>query len=297
MLHRKLLLLGGTGYVGRHLVPVLAVDNDVTLLTRHSSDISFLNKLEAPARKNIRTASLDDLCFGGFMLTNGSGGGYDWFINLSCSYMRAGNYRVWESNYEVPSGVLLKLGETGVFPDVLTIGTGLPDNFNLYGFSKKQFLDLCNFCNRKNQHKIVNVELENFYGEDEPRDRFLPGVIQKLLEEEPVELTEGYQHRDFIYIDDVVNGIRSILHHYSESHDNGLFEVPLGTGEAPTVREIITFCKEITHSSSELLFGAVPLRWNEPDSVADTAALSKIGFSPQYKWRDGMKHMIERFKL
>ena len=211
--------------------------------------------------------------------------------------MKAGNYSVWESNCKVPSDVLLLLNNAGLFPNILTVGTGLPDDFNLYGFSKKQFYDLSSFLNKKNQIKNINIKLENFYGEDEPRDRFLPGAIEKLLKNQDVELTEGYQKRDFIYIEDVILALTAVLDYYTKSPDNGNFEVPVGTGVAPSVREVISYCKEITHSSSRLLFGSVPLRWNEPDSVADITALSKIGFKPRYAWRDGIKLMIERFKL
>lgn len=211
--------------------------------------------------------------------------------------MKAGGYKVWESNCRVPSDILFKLNAAGQFPSVLTIGTGLPDNFNLYGFCKKQFFDLCAFCNRQNGHKVINIKLENIYGADEPRERFLPGVVQKLLRNEKIELTEGFQHRDFIYIDDAIDGMLSVLRYYSESSENGNFEIPLGTGEAPAIRELITYCKEVTHSDSELLFGAIPLRRDEPDSVADMAGLSKIGFKPRYDWRTGIKIMIERFKL
>ena len=40
---KKILLTGGTGFVGRHLIPVLIkAGADVTCLVRHSSDTSVL---------------------------------------------------------------------------------------------------------------------------------------------------------------------------------------------------------------------------------------------------------------
>lgn len=49
----KILLLGITGYLGKHLRPILAGKNNVTMLTRFTSCCNFINSLEANMRHNI----------------------------------------------------------------------------------------------------------------------------------------------------------------------------------------------------------------------------------------------------
>ena len=69
---------------------------------------------------------------------------------------------------------------------------------------QKRFLDLYNFYSIQNKKTVINIKRENFYSRDEPRDWFLPCVIEKLKHNQGINLTEGYQRCDFIYIDDAV---------------------------------------------------------------------------------------------
>ena len=54
------------------------------------------------------------------------------------------------------------------------------------------------------------------YGADEPKNRFIPDLIGKMLRGEAVNVTEGTQHRDIIAVDDIINAIIAIIH--SELH-------------------------------------------------------------------------------
>ena len=43
-------------------------------------------------------------------------------------------------------------------------------------------------------------------------------------------------------------------------------------------------------------FGAVPMRPNEPDCVADLTKLTKMGFTCQWPWKIGLKNMIQEIE-
>lgn len=286
----NLLLLGATGYLGKHLLPKLLIGNNITIICRKphlvntSDNLTILGNNENEIIEYFSNMKSKEQVF-------------DWIINLSCSYMYNGNYKAWQGNYEFPARIACMLQEYCLFASVITIGTGLPYAFNLYSFCKKQFFDLCCFLNdlNSNKYNVINIKLENLYGEDDPIHRFLPSAIKKLLHNEDIELTEGYQHRDFIYIEDVINALLFILSYYSGKSVNKL-EIPLGTGEAPSIRELVQYCKEIANSKSKLLFGAIPLRNNEPDSIANIDKLREIGFTHKYSWKEGLRLMIMRLK-
>lgn len=172
----------------------------------------------------------------------------------------------------------------------ISIGTGLPNNFNIYTYTKKQFNRLGCFFSKEYGLEFINIELENYYGEYEPKNRFLPSVIEKLKNNEDIPLTQGEQLRDFIYVKDVVNAILLLV---SKKDIPPYLDLPLGSGEAPSIKELITYIKKIMNSKSELQFGKVPLRPNEPSSCANLAMLYMLGGKIEYNWKEGIKKMLE----
>ncbi len=219
-------------------------------------------------------------------------GPIDVFVNLSCKYVNNswGESGIIESNLCAPLRVLSRCLEIGV-EKVITVGTGLPDNFNEYTQTKKQFSDYGRWLTEKHTKlSFYNIKLETYYGPDEPSGRFIPNVIEKLKMDESVELTEGTQKRDIIHIDDVLRNLKSMIFHANEE---GYHDVPLGTGNAPTIREITAYLKKVCSSRSDLMYGSVPMRPGEPDSVADVELMKRYGIKTEIHWKDGLKSVCE----
>ena len=118
----------------------------------------------------------------------------------------------------------------------------------------------------------------------------MANCIAKLERNEPIRLTHGEQKRDFIYVDDVLDAIELIANHKELPN---YLDVPLGSGEAPSIKELISYLKRIAGSSSELLWGAIPLRPNEPSICADLSIYHLLGGKITYDWKSGMRHMLE----
>ena len=110
--------------------------------------------------------------------------------------------------------------------------------------------------------------------------------MAKLKGNDPIRLTAGTQIRDFVYVEDVLDNLTALIHR-NDLPD--YLDLPLGSGEGVSIRELVTYLKDLLHSESELCFGAVPSRINEPDSVADREKMQKYGVSIRYGWQEGMK--------
>ena len=278
----NIILLGSTGYLGAKLVQrLLRHRHTIYALVRKTSNIEAL--LESGLMKE-NIWEIDKLSM--LVLQNS----IDLVINCACCYEKAGiePEQVWEANYSVPLNTILKCVGHGV-GKIITIDTGLPNDFNFYSKSKAQLADFLRWYACKTDIHVQNILLENFYGEDEPLNRFLPSVINKLKMNQEILLTEGTQRRDFIYIEDVLSAIEFLIDHkITENYE----DIPLGTGEGPMVREVIQYLSDITGSSSRLIFGAVPKRKNEPDSIADVSVLERLGWKCEYKWKEGLKKLI-----
>ncbi|MDD7027466.1 MAG: NAD(P)-dependent oxidoreductase [Lachnospiraceae bacterium] len=284
----KVVILGGSGYLGQKLGKYLAGQGmEVYSAVRHEMPQAAGNMWAKAVWKNEELKrKLQEYSI-------------DWMINCIACYERAGKTpeEVLLGNYVKPYQYFSEGIERGI-RRYMTMDTGLAIDCNLYSRSKKQFADSVewklNEVYGKEDYVFWNIRLENFYGGDEPKERFIPGTIDKLFGNEKVLLTEGIQKRDFIHIDDVVRNLAKLL----SIEEKGRVDLPLGTGKGAEVREVVSYLKEITGSDAELCFGAVPARKVEPDCIADITKMQYYNLDIFYDWKSGLKRMVsERSKL
>lgn len=274
----RIVLLGGTGYLGSQILQQLEYNkHDILCITRQpekytgDKNIEYCNLLSAESRiRNFRP---------------------EIFFSAVGRYLKgeAAEWEVMEANFEVPGRILQACVMAGAKRGI-AIGTALPDDFNMYTFSKKLLADLGQWYAGQRRIEFINVRLEMFYGIGEPKERFLPWAMQKMFHGEDVPLTCGTQRRDMIYIEDVVDNVCSLL---ETDMSKRYADIPLGTGEAPSIREVIEYLYDLTGSHPRLLFGEVPMRLNEPDTVADKKEMNKWGLKTRYSWREGLNLLIQ----
>lgn len=273
----RIVMLGGTGYLGSRLVQKLASNgHNVLCITRFPQ--KYVGNKEAEY--------CDLMCMEQRIKCYKP----EIFISAVGKYLKGEitEHEVMEANFEVPAKVLHLCIMSGV-NRAITIGTSLPDNFNIYTLSKKLFADLGQWYASQKRLEFINVKLEMFYGIGEPEERFIPWMIRKMVQDEEIPLTEGTQKRDLVYIEDVVNAVCSLIEiNLPEYFAN----IPLGSGEAPCIREVAEYLHYLTKSQSRLLFGQVPMRINEPDTVADKKEMEKWGIYIKHHWKTGMELLV-----
>ncbi len=282
----NILILGGNGYIGSKVVRELVDAGHSIVCTKRTT--SKLSRLE-DIRFNIKwiPASSDGVDSAMQYTT------FDYVLNFASNYGRSNILYddVLDANIEFPIKVLNTAVGNGT-KKFLTIGTGLPDELNMYSFSKRMFSEFGHFYVNKQGITFHNLLLEMFYGADEPKDRFLPSVITKMLKGDTVETTIGTQHRDIICSDDIVKAILTVMN----SDLEGYHDIPVGTGIAPTISEIVDFIWEETGKKAEVCKGMIPMRINEPDCVADTTILRSLTDWKPKPWKKGLKEMIKQME-
>ncbi len=280
------LILGGNGYIGSKITRELFNDGHTVVCTKRvNSNLSRVDDLAdfirwIPASIDGIEASMQEIH-------------YDYVLNMVCNYGRTNVLYdgVIEANIEFPLKVLNTIVEHGT-DRFLTIGTGLPDEINMYSFAKKIFSEFGKFYVDKHDITFNSLQLEMFYGPDEPKDRFIPSMITKMINGDPVETTLGTQRRDIIAAEDVLKAIKMVIF----SDLSGYNEISVGTGVAPTVSELVDYIWQETGRRSEVHKGAIPMREGEPDCVADTALLRRIGEWNPIDWKTGIKDMIKQME-
>lgn len=280
----NILLLGGTGYLGEKVIGrLLTEDHTIVCTKRKSSNISRFKD------KTIKWVLDSDEEIARVIENNA----FDCVINLVCAYGDGIQIydKLIESNLQFPLKVLNIAANAGI-KRFITIGTGIPDYFNMYSFTKKMFGEFGQFYSSKQGIDFYDLKVEMFYGADEPPERFLSIVINKMLNDEVVNITLGTQKRDIIFVDDVVNAVVGML----DADLKGYQLIPVGSGVAPSISEVVDYIREITGSSSVINKGAVPMRNGEPDCIADISKISKLLVWNPVFWKDGIYRMITEMK-
>lgn len=282
----NVLILGGNGYIGSKVTRKLINEgHNVVCTKRKKSSLvrldNIINEIKwIPASIDAVESAVQYMEF-------------DYVINFICNYGRKNVLYddVIEANIEFPLKVLNTVVEKGT-NKYLTIGTGLPDRLNMYSFSKRMFSEFGRFYAEKHNIVFNSLQLEMFYGADEPKNRFLTSIVDNMIKGNMVEITLGTQKRDIIAVEDVVKAIMMVIH----SKIEGFNEIPVGTGEAPSISEIVDYVWEQTGKKSKVIKGAIPMRIDEPDCVADNSILKSIGEWEPTKWRNGLRDMIESMR-
>ena len=280
------LILGGNGYIGSKITRELVKDDQVVVSTiRATSNTSRLDDLADKIRWI--PASIDSVESAMQYMQ------FDYVLNMVCNYGRSNVLydSVITANIEFPLKVLNTIVEHGT-KKFLTIGTGLPNELNMYSFSKKMFSEFGRFYVANHGITFNSLLLEMFYGADEPENRFLPSLIHKMIYGETVETTSGTQKRDIISSEDIIKAIKMVIY----SDISGYNEIPVGTGVAPTISEIVDYIWDETGKKSKVLKGTIPMRKNEPDCVADTTFISSLGEWNPIPWKIGIKNMIKKME-
>jgi len=141
---------------------------------------------------------------------------------------------------------------------------------------------------------VVMPRIFMTYGPDQKdQQKLVPFVVRHLLRDESPRLTSGHRKADWIYVDDVVEGLLKAA--VTPGIEGSTFD--LGTGSLVSVREIVERIAQIVGSSAELVFGTIPDRPYEQERAADTHFMSdKVGFQPAVSLKEGLASTIAWYR-
>lgn len=286
----RFLLTGASGFLGRHIARRLIDRGDEPLLLARAT--SQMPADIAPAQV-ARYSDADGIRKAIHAWKP------DCVIHTACSYGRR-HERLAElvsTNVTFGLDVMEALADGHASGPKLFInaGTSLQRNLNAYALTKAQFVECAQTLARtRTDLQFVNLRLEHMYGPHDDTSKFIGHVLRACRQSNaPLKLTSGLQRRDFIHVSDVVSAFLAVAER-QELLDTPVSEMDVGTGEAPTVREVVEKIHRLTNSRTELQFGALPLRDSEQMlSCADTARLRGLGWTPLHNLDSGLQDLID----
>jgi UDP-glucose 4-epimerase len=307
----KVLVTGGAGFIGSHLVDKLIADgHDVYVLDNFSTgNMENLSKVVGSKnlnilRKDVRSISssltrrlrgVDEVChlaavtdvqesIKNPILTND--------VNL------VGTLRVLEAARRLRAKRVVLASSAAVY--------GMIERFPVtedasmapispYGASKAASEFYCRAFEENHGIEAVSLRYFNVYGPRQVSGQY-SGVIsifaRRLLRRQPLTIFGGSQSRDFVYVNDVVNAtIRALLGTFQSRVFN------IATGTETTIRKLAETMQGLVGRRSAVKF--LPSRLGDPyRGVADiTKAHRELGFNPRTSLRDGLSETIQWYNI
>ena len=281
----KVLLTGATGFLGSRLLRRLVSGGyTVVVLKRSSSDLRAI-------QENLTAVKLYDLDLD-LLETVFLEHKIDGVIHAATTYGRhVENIDIVEFNLVFPLRLMSLATDAGV-DFFLNIDTLLDKYVNPYALSKRQFRDWLEFSS--NNVAMINVAFDYLYGPNGSQDSLVSYLIRGLLEKrEVVELTLGYQYRDFLHVDDAVSGLMTVIERGKQT--SGFQSYELGSGVPVRVRDFCSLVAKLSGNAATLLkYGALPYRENEVmEQVVNLENIRKLGWIPEISLEAGITHLIQ----
>ncbi len=305
---KPILVTGGTGFIGRHLVTrLLSEQQDVVLLTRPESRLpsNLAGRVRhlvcADWNRQTLEKTLESVDFG--------------LLYHLASYGVAPGDRdsstLIDVNVMLPTSLvkISALHSSGIVMTGSSSEYAAPANETrikehspletkkLYGSTKAAgTLTACAVA-QESKIPLIVLRLFNVYGSGEAPHRLLPCLVRNLTNKTCVPLSEGSQIRDFIYIDDIINVLSKagqVVTVTGKQPETNIVNVSTGKGTSVRIYSE-TVASLLGVSSKYLSFGSIPIREDDVPWMVGDPELAKhtLDWQASYDLSSGLRETLK----
>ncbi|WP_208732131.1 NAD-dependent epimerase/dehydratase family protein [Leptospira perdikensis] len=297
----KLLVFGGTGFIGSHIVTegvkrglhVTCVSHKKKIQTNEhlSSILADLNSTES-IKSILSKESFEYIIHAG---------GY-----IDHTHYKNGGEKVIQQHLNSLYSIVSNLDRTKLKRFIFL---GSSDEYgnakapqmesirekpiSPYSFAKTAGSHFLQMLHKSENFPATIARLFLTYGPGQDDNRFLPMIIKGCLKDEEFPTSYGEQLRDFCYIQDTVDGIFSML-----DSDEAVGEIfNLASGRKISIRSMIDKIVQLV-GKGKPIYGQVPYRVGENmELYADiTKAKEILNWEPKVSLDEGLKETIQFYK-
>ena len=294
-------MTGANGFVGSHVLESLLEDgkNDIGIILRTSSDVWRIK--EHIEKRGIllfylEKESIDEII---------SMFKPEIVIHMSVYYRKNAKYgdieEMFNTNIIFPTKILESMVKNGLR---FFINTGTSTEFlvdekyltphskispsNLYSATKVAFEGILRYYTIHRGIKAITLKLAYPYGPKDNPKKLIPYLIKCAIKGETAKATFGEQNLDYIYIKDIANAYTAAVEFIIRRWNK--YEVfIIGSGEAPSLREIAKVINEISNNL-HVEWGVLPYDESESHHVMvdTTKARNVLLWKPIFSLREGI---------
>jgi nucleoside-diphosphate-sugar epimerase len=265
---KKVLVVGGTGFIGFHLVKkCLSLQMIVTSIS--SKKPSKFQKLNKAIYKICNLNNLQKL-------KKIIKSDFDFVVNLGGNIDHNNKIKTYKSHY-LGAKNLYELARLKKIKKFIQIGssseygkffgavkeTDICKPKMIYGKSKLNATEFLLHKHKKENFPVTILRFFQVYGPYQKTNRLIPNIICSSLKNQSFLCSEGSQLRDFLYVDDAINSIIKNLNNKKKAIGKIL---NIGFGKPIKVKELILMIKKMINKGKPI-FGKIKLRIDESKKI------------------------------
>lgn len=298
MSKKKVLIIGGTGFIGYHLAKKTYKKFDVTSISlnkpKKKEKLKYVKYLIADISKKKFFQSKIKKDFDIIVNLGGYINHKDKNLALNTHYKGCKNLVNFFKNKKIK--IFIQIGSSSEYgtqksPNIEKIGGNAK---TIYAKSKlKATKLLMKLFKTSKSFPFVVLRLYQVYGPYQNYNRLIPMVVQNSLTNKRFACSGGAQTKDFIYVNDAVDAI------YKCFNNKKIFGqiINIGTGKPMKIKNLILkIVKKI--GLGKPIFGVLKMRSDEPKNSYPSIKKAKklLLWKPKTNFDEGLNKTIKYYK-
>ncbi len=308
MTGKKIIVTGGAGFLGKHIVSQLEAQGNEVFVTRSAEyNLESKEATDSMYEKCLSEWGKIDIVI--HAATDIGGIGYSSSHSASQFYSNTLiNLNTVHGAYQYGVSKFVGIGSVCEYPAVTPcpfkeeeLWNGYPVVSNdAYGLTKRMLLAQCVAYERQYGFHFVHLLPVNMYGPGDDFDlansHVIPALIRKIAyaidhDQNTVEVWgTGYESREFIYIEDVAEAVIMAADKYESGEP-----VNIGSGQEIQMRELADILKELMNYKGEFKYLDNGLGGQVRRLLDVSKAEKEFGFKAKTDFRAGLDKTIKAF--